>query len=186
MVAAAADQGVKADPFGTQDNGGLGGPRDRVPADVALAVEAEDPVAALLERFEGLSDVDDADNRSVFEGSSGGFGYGFGEPGGAAFGDDDSAGSGGIGGADDGAEIVRILHTVEDDEHASTGGDVVERGVGVSGSEGDDTLVDRAGGEAVECVTRLESDWDTGFAAGIDDVLDAGAAGSSGDNHPVQ
>ena len=65
-----------------------------------------------------------------------GFGDDVGDAGRAALGNDDGAGAGGVGGADDGAEIVRIFHAVEHDEHLA-GCDGLEVGVLARGAEGD-------------------------------------------------
>src|SRR6185369_6375121 len=94
-------------------------------------------------------------------------------------------GSGGVSGADDGAEVVRVLDSVEDDDEGAGGG-LVEIGVLTGGAHGDDALVGGGAGEAVEGVTGLEADGDVGAAGEVDDLLKAGAAGALGDDDAVE
>ena len=123
---------------------------------------------------------------NVFEGAGGGFGDGFRKPGGAAFRDDDGAGSRGMGGADDRAEIVRIFDAVQDDEEFGRGGDIFEFGVLLFSSERDDSLMRFDAGEAIERATILKADRRAAFAREIDDLLQAMAARSASDEDAIE
>ena len=81
---------------------------------VAPFVETVDPEALVFQVFECLGYVADADYGQVFERSGGGFGYCVGQAGGAAFRDEDCIRTSGVGGANDCAQVVRILYAVED------------------------------------------------------------------------
>src|ERR1700752_1223916 len=92
--------------------------------------------------------------REMLAGSGRGFGDGSGDGGGAAFGDDEAVGSGGVGGAQDGSEIVGILDAVEHNDQrilVSLGGDYVgEIGVLLGRRDGNDSLMRSVSGHAVE------------------------------------
>ena len=53
------------------------------------------------------------------------------------------------------------------------------------GAQGDDALVRRGTGQAVEGVTRLEADGDAGAPRQVDDLLQARAAGALRDHDAV-
>jgi len=76
--------------------------------------------------------------------------------------------------ADDGAEIVRVLDAVEDDDEAGAVEDVVEGGALLGRGEGDDALVGEILDQAVEVFAGLEADGHVRLAAEIDDLLEAG------------
>ena len=103
------------------------------------------------------------------------------DAGGAALGNDDGSGAGGVGGADDGAEIVRIFHAVEHDEHLARC-DGFEVGVLARGAEGDDALVRGGTGQAVQRGARFEAHRHAGAAREIDDFLQARASGALRDH----
>jgi len=75
-------------------------------------VEPVNPVAALFQLVERAVNIGDADHRNIGERTRGRARDSVREPCGAAFGDDDGDSSRGVGGADDGSEVVWILDAV--------------------------------------------------------------------------
>jgi hypothetical protein len=126
-------------------------------------------------------DIHHLHHRQVLKGASGGFGDGLGESGGTAFGDDHGVGSGGMGGADNSPEIVRIFYTIEDDEEFGGGSNVVQLSVLFFGAKCDNSLVRLDAGETVERAAIFEPDGSVGGAGEIDDFLEAMASGAAGD-----
>ena len=110
-----------------------------------------------------------------------GLGSDFGDRGGAAVGQQDRVGTGGMGRADDGAQIVGIFDAVEQDEKLSGGRKLRELGVTLAGGESDDALVGSGFAGAVESLPRLIAHGDIGLFGEVDDELDLGAAGTFGD-----
>jgi hypothetical protein len=94
---------------------------------------------------------------------------------GAAFRDDDAVGAGGVGGADDGAEVVRVLDAIEDDDEgvlaAALGEEVVEIVVAFLRDYGDDALMRGGVGHSLEFVAAKEADGDAGVTGVVDDAL---------------
>ena len=117
----------------------------------------------------------------MLKGAGGGLCHGFGQPGGAAFRDDDSAGSGGVRGADDCTQVVRIFHAVEDYEKLSAGFDAVQFRVLLFGADGHHALVGLDAGHAIQRAAILEPDWRAGGAGQIDDFLKPVPARAPGD-----
>jgi len=81
-----------------------------------------------------------------------------------------------MGGADDGAKVVWIFDTIEDDEQARIilGGDRVQVHIFVRGAERHDALVSNSLGGAIEGLARLEAHRHLQSTAQIDDLLNAG------------
>ena len=81
----------------------------------------------------------------MLAGSGGCLGDSSSDGGGAAFGDDDAVSPGGIGGAEDGSEIVRVFDAVEHDDQrilCALGGDHVrEVVILLGGGDGDHALM---------------------------------------------
>lgn len=138
-------------------------------------VQAVDPVAAFFQFLQRAIDVADAHNGEVGERSGGGADNDFGETGGAALRNHDGRGAGGVCGADDRAEIVRILDTVENHVQTAAGDSLLECGVFGGGTDPDDALMRDAARGAIEMVARFEADGDAALAAQVDQFLDAGA-----------
>jgi hypothetical protein len=103
---------VQSVAFGTKDDGGRRGEIYLVVILIAALVKAVDPVAGLFQIVDGAIDVGDLYNRQVGERPGGGAGYYVGEAGGAAVRDDHAGGAGGVRGAEDGSQIVRIFYAV--------------------------------------------------------------------------
>ncbi len=112
-VAVLADVLVQAAALAAENEDGWFGEVDLVVERVAAFVEAVDPIAGALQFFECLANVSDADDRKILEGAGGSLGYGIGQSGRAAFGNDDSGCAGGVGRADDGPQVVWILHAIQ-------------------------------------------------------------------------
>lgn len=153
---------------------------------LAALVQAINPEAAFFQQFQRLGDVSDADDRQMLESTGGSFGDGFGEWGGAALGNENRRGCGGVCGADDGSEVVGIFDAIEQDEQLGAGDDIFEPNVALRGSEGHDTLVRRAIRGTVERLARLEAHGDGTLASQVDDLLKTGATGSARDQHAVE
>src|ERR1019366_122105 len=148
---------------------------NRVVALGAALVEADGPDVALLQLVQGARDVGDARDGQVFGGSGGGLYRGAGEPGGAALGDNDAIGAGAVGGANESAEIVRVLHAVEDHQKAVLGVPLFQQGVHVgvllAAGDGDDALVGVGIGGAVELLAGQEADLHAAGPAVVDEAL---------------
>ena len=171
--------------FATEDEDSGCTEGDLVVILLAAFVEAIEPVALFLELVHLLADVADFDDGQVLDGAGGGFDDGFGDACGAAVGDEESIDAGGVSGANDGSEVVRIFDTVEEDE-ALGAGEIVEGGVFLGCSESDDALMDGAFGSAFEGFTGLEADGDVGLAGEVDDFLEFGTGGAFGDEDAVE
>ena len=108
---------------------------------------------------------------------------GVGQSGGAAFGNHHRGRAGRVSGADDGAEIVRVLNAVEHHMQPALGGGFFQRGVAGRGSVSDDALMRRPGGVAVEMLARLKADRNSAPAAQLNQFLKAHAGRPACDNH---
>lgn len=172
--------------FAAEHEGGGGIKLDLVVVLLAALIEAVDPEAAFLKPVQFLADVADADDGQMFDGAGGSLGDGFGEAGGAAFGDENGIGAGGVGGADDGAEVVRIFDAIEQDEALGVGQDVFFGRVLLGRAEGDDALMGGALHDAVNGFAGFKTHGDLGLAAKIDDFLELCAAGAFGDQDTVE
>ena len=151
----------------------------------AALIQAVNPHAALLEVFQGAVDVGDAHHRQMFQRARRSLGHDVGDARRAALRDDDGAGAGGVRGADDGAQIVRIFHAVEHHQHLGRG-DGIEVGVLARRAEGDDALMGRAAGQPVQGGTRLKANGHAGAARQVDDLLQTRTAGALRDHDALQ
>lgn len=120
MVAGAPNEIVQAVPFAPEDDHGVGREIVFVVTVSAALVESDTPDAVFLELFEGADQVDNAGDAYVLGGSGGGFDGDGAERGGAAFGDDDAVDSGGVGRAEERAEVLGVFDAVEGEEQART------------------------------------------------------------------
>ena len=116
VVAGLFDQIVQAGAFASEDEDAVGAEVEIHIVWSPAFVEAEDPDVGLLHLLERADEVGDAGDSDVFGGTGGGLGDGRGDWGGAAFGQDDSVDSRAIGGAQERAEVVRVLDAVEGEE----------------------------------------------------------------------
>ena len=115
-----------------------------------------------------------------------------GEASGAALGNDDAVSTRGQRGSNDGSEIVRILHTIEQNNQpllavirAGTRENVFERAGGTGGGDGNDSLMDYGIGKPVELPAIFEPQGDALFACELHDLLDAGVLAALGDDDAV-
>ena len=177
---------VESFAFAAEHDGGGGCVLDLIVRFGAAFVEAVNPVAALLEFLERAVDVSNADDGYIGERSCGGAGDGIGEAGGATFGDDDSYCSGGVRGADDGSEVVRIFDAVEDDVQSAGGDGLFQRGEFLGGSKGDNALVGSTLRRSVERFAGFKADGDLAIAAEFNDFLEAWSACSFDDKDAVK
>src|SRR5579862_3079540 len=113
----------------------------------------------------------------MLAGSGGGLGDCAGHGSGTAFGDDDAIGSRGVGGAQDGSEIVGIFDAVEYNDQRiliSLGGDYVGEIVVLLGRcDGNDSLMRGVSGHAVEFGALKKAHWDADLSAIFDEALQA-------------
>ena len=175
---------MQAVAFCADDKGGGRGVRGLIVRDGAAFIQAIDPIAQLLELFEGFIDVGDADDGQVGERSRGSFRDGFGQAGGAAFGNHHGGGSGGVGGADDGAQIMRVLNAIQQDDQAETGGSLFQRGGERRASEGHDILMVGCG--AIELGAGFKAQRNIALAAQFDDLLKARTGGAARDENTIE
>ena len=107
----------------------------------------------------------------MFKGTRSGLGYGLRESGGTPFGNDNSVRAGGVGCADDRAEIVRIFDAVEDNEQFGRGRDIPQVRVLLLATERDNALMRFHPRETVERAAFFKSYGRAGGAGEIDDLL---------------
>ena len=90
-------------------------------------------------------------------------------------------------GADDRAEIMRVLNAIENNMHASAGNGFFERRESFGGSERDHSLMlRRAHHSAIQHFPRLKSHRNAAFARQLEDLLDARSGGSFGDQDTIE
>jgi len=139
-----------------QDEGGGGSVVDLVVGLVAALIEAIDPIAAAFEAFERLGEVADAATGRYSRAAGGGLGDGIGQADGSPFRDHHGAQAGGVRGADDGAQVVRVFDAVEKQE-AGAGREIVEIQVLVAAPRAITPWWPRRG-QTVQGVARLEAE----------------------------
>src|SRR6185437_14539302 len=106
MVASAADQVVQPAALAPQDDYGIGREIVILVTDCPALIEPHTPYILLLKLFKGADEVDHAGDTDVLSGSGGGLDGDGAEGRRAALGEDDSVDSGGVGGAEQGAEVL--------------------------------------------------------------------------------
>jgi DNA-binding transcriptional MerR regulator len=185
-VAMFGDMLVQAAALRSQDDRGWRGELHFVVILWAALVEAVDPVAGFLQFFERAGDVGDADHGQVGQGSGGRALHHLGQAGGAALGNDDGGGSGGVRGADNRTQIVRVLYAVQHDVQPAVCRGFVQAGVLGRGSQGDHSLVRNSTGRAVQRFAGLEAYRNFALAAQIDQFLNPRACGALGDEHALE
>jgi hypothetical protein len=168
---------VQAGAFAAEDE-------DTVAAEVVLGVvggaalvESKDPDVILLHLLERPDQVGNAGDANVLGGSGGGFGYGCGDWGGAALGEDDAIDTGAVGGSEQGSEVMGVLNAVEGEEEPVMSGfgggqKVLDSEELTFADDGKHTLVGIGAGEAGELVPGFEGDADTGFSAEFDESFE--------------
>lgn len=171
VVAGAADQIVEAGAFASENDYGVGREVVAVVILCAVLVEADDPEVVGLEDFEGANEVDDAGEAEVLSSSGGGLDGNGREGSGASLGEEDAIDSRGFGGAEKGAEVLRIFDAVErkDQARVGSGEKVLDAEEVALADDGDNSLVGGGSGEAGEGVAGLNAGFDTGGAAKGDD-----------------
>jgi hypothetical protein len=172
--------------FRAENDGGRGGPIHLVVIFGAALIDSVDPKAALFQVFEGTVDVDDTGDRGVFQRACRGLRNCFGEPGCAAFRDDDRTCARGICGTDDGAEIMRVFDAIEHDHEPGIDGGLIEIGILRGGSHGDDSLVDLAAGDALQGTAIFKADGRFGATGEVDDLLYTGTTGTLCDEDAIE
>ena len=192
-IAALAGKFVEAVAFATHDNAGGRRVIDLGVGLVGIFVEANEPVAGLLQFFHGTGEIGDLCDGEMRESSGGGASDRVGESGGAAFGDDDAVCSGGERGANDGAEVVGVFDAVEKDDETTLaiggvggGENVFECGGSAGGGDSDDALMIAGVGKAIELSAVFEADGDAALARELHDFFDAGVLPAFGDEDAVE
>src|SRR5580693_5025869 len=127
---------MQAAAFAAEHDGGGGGELDSIVIVLAAFVQSVDPIAALFQVLEGVPDVHDAHDRQIGQRTGGSACHGLGKPDGAALRNNDGGRAGSVGGANDGAQIMRVLDAVDDDMQATGRGGFIESRVFFGGAEG--------------------------------------------------
>jgi hypothetical protein len=125
----------------------------------------------------------------MFGSTGGGFGYGSGDGGGAALGEEDTVDSGAVRCAEKGAEVVGVFDAVEGEEETGMAGqrDEVFYGEKLAlADEAEDSLVGVGFGEASELVAWLEGDTDIACAGEGDEGLELGVSTLPGNGDVVE
>jgi hypothetical protein len=184
VVAGFLDEVVEACALAAQDEDAVGAEVEGGVVGAAALIEAKHPDVGLLHLLEGADEVGDAGDADVLGRAGGGLGDGRRDWCGPAFGEDDAVDAGAVGGAEEGAEVVRVFDAVEGEEEAvvlgegGRGGEEVFDGEeGALADEGERALVGVGAGEAGELVAGFEGDADAGGAAGEGELVQAGIAG---------
>ncbi len=144
-------------------------------------VETVDPVACLFQFLHRAVDVRDLHDGNVGERSGCGSGDGFGETCRAALWNYDGYCAGGMRGTDDGSQIVWIFDAVEDDVQAASGDGLLQCGIFLGGTEGDNSLMRSLLRGAIQGFAGFEANDNLAVAAQVDDLLQAMPAGSFDD-----
>jgi hypothetical protein len=188
VVAGAADEVVKAVAFASKDDYGVGREIVLVVTGCAALVEAGDPDVLLLELFEGADEVDDAGDADVLGGSGGGFDGDGAEGGGATLSKDDSIDCGGVGGAEERAEVLGVFDAVEGEEEAGlrSGKKVFEVKELAGADYGHNSLMGMGFGQASELFFGLEAEADGVFAGCVYDFLEAPVVSGAGYAYVVE
>src|SRR6185312_14654831 len=105
-----------------------------------------------------------------------------------ALGEDDSVDSGSVGGAEQGAEVLGVLNTVEGQPQAGGGAGekVFQIKEFASADDGDDSLMGGSMGETSQFFSRLKAKADGVFAGCVDDFLQALVVPFTGDAQVVE
>lgn len=149
-------------------------------------IEAVDPKSLVLQVLQRFCHVADADYGQVFQRSRGGLGDRVRETRGAAFWNQNGIGSSSVGGADNGAEIVGIFDTIQDDNHFGALDDIVLIGVLCGCAKGDDALVRLVPTGTLQRVARFKAYRNAILPAEVDDLLKARPAGTLGNEDTVE
>lgn len=180
------DELVETCAFGTENEDGAVGEIGLGVRGRGAFVESVNPEAGLLELIKSAADIGDAGYGEVLEGAGSRTGDSFGERGRTALRDNHGIRTDGVGRANDGAEVVGIFDTIEDDEEMGIAGNGREVDIAVSSAECDNSLMRDAAGGAVEGFAGLEADGDLGSAAEIDNFLNTGAGAAFGDEDLIE
>jgi len=153
---------------------------------LAAFIDTVDPEAVLLEGLQGTVDVVYLDDGQQGEGSCCGFRHSFGQTDGSALWDYYSRRACSMGGADDGPQVVGVLHSVENHQQARFVEDRFERVRDLGRRNGHNSLMRQAFDEAVEGLAGIKTDGQFGGAAEFNDLLQAGPGGTFDDVDPVE
>ena len=168
-IAVLADQLAQTVALVADDDGSRTGHVSLVHGDGAFTGCTEDPDAALLQVVDGVVDVGDAGDLHVLHGTGGSLCNGGSQTNAAALGDDDAVGACTLGRTHDSAQVVGIAQLVADDDQGSltTGScllqDLVDGGVLVGSSQGDDALMGTGEGHLVQLAAVNRNDDGAGF-----------------------
>ena len=181
-----ANQMVETTPFGAEHERGRLSELYAIVSMITALIETVDPEAALLQAFERAAQITGARHREILQRASRGLTDGFGDAGRPPVRYDERIGAGGVGRARDGSQIVRILHAIEDYEHARPGGYRIEVGITLSSAERYHPLMAGRFAGAVELLARLKTDGNSSFAAQVDNFLEPRTRRSTRDQDPLQ
>ena len=117
----------------------------------------------------------------------------FRKTGSAALRDDDTIGASGQGRADDGAEIVRVFHAVQQNKKCfarwaggAAGDQIIQIVRLLGGRQGDDTLMLAGAREAIELRAVLEANSDTALPGQGDQFFEAVAVVAAGNHDALE
>ena len=188
VIAGAADEVVQSVAFATEDDYRVGREIVVVVTVGAALVESDAPDVLLLELLEGAHEIDDTGDADVLGGSGGGFDGDGAEGRGAAFGEKHAVHSGGIGGAEERAEVLRVFDAVECEQESGlvTGEQVFKVEKLPRADYRHDSLV--AGGlcQTGKLFFGFEAEADAAFAACVDDLLQPLVVPLPGDAYVVE
>jgi hypothetical protein len=162
---------------------------------VGVLVEADEPVARFLQLLHRLRKIGDFRDRQVRQGAGGSARNRVREAGRAPLGDDHAVGAGGQRSSNNGAEIVRVLDTVKQDDQtfltvarAGVGGgeDVFESCRGPCGGHRNDTLMIFRTGKAIDLGALLKAQGNVPFPRELDDLFDARVFATARDDDAIE
>jgi hypothetical protein len=180
MIAGAANQVVEARAFAAEHQDTVASEVELVVVARAALVESDDPEIAAFEFFKGADEVDDAGDAQMFGGAGAGF-DGYGAQGGRTpLGEQNAVHTGAVGNAQESAEILRILDSIESEQQAGGGfggwvrlEEVFDGQKLLRTDQSHDALVGGGLGELGQLLARLLADAEAGLAAEDDQALQA-------------
>ncbi len=172
-------------PFPAQNEHRTSGILHLVVQSISPLVDAVDPETGGLQRLQGSVQIDRTYHGEVLQSPGRGLGDDIRQTCGAPLGNDHRVRPCGVGRADDSAEIVRVLDAVQQHQHPGRADYTFQGDVAVRGGYRDHALMGGASRQPVERGPRLEADGDLGGTAKVHNLLNAGAAGASGDQDPL-
>ena len=189
-IAVFAHQIVQSLAFGAEHDGAMHLVVNRVISLLAALVQSDDPQILLFQFLERARYVRDFRDGKVFARSRRNLRHRACDRGGTAFGNHHAIGSGGVGGAQDRSQIVRIFDSIEHDDQrllaATRRHQVIEIAILFCRSRGHQSLMRGVAGNFVEFHARQNAHRNADLAALVNHPLQANIFSLLGDADPLE